>query len=108
MRNYDLLLVLVASICTLSTRAFPFLLFGGDKKPPLVITFLGNTLPGAVIAILVVYCLKGISFASLAGFAPSFIAVTVTALLHIWKRSNLISIGGGTLLYMFLVQVVFV
>ena len=108
MRSYDLYMVLIAAVCTLATRAFPFLLFGGGKKPPHIITFLGNVLPGAVIAILVVYCLKGISFTSAAGFAPSLIAVSVTALLHIWKRSNLISIGGGTLLYMFLIQVVFV
>lgn len=108
MRSYDLLIVLVAALCTFATRAFPFALFGGGKTPPRIITHLGNVLPGAVIAILIVYCLKGIHFESAAGFLPSIIAVTVTAALHVWKRNNLISIGGGTILYMFLVQVVFV
>jgi branched-subunit amino acid transport protein AzlD len=108
MHSYDILIVLAAALCTLATRAFPFVLFGGNKKPPHIITYLGKVLPGAVIAILVVYCLRGIHFETASGFLPSIIAVAVTAALHIWKRNNLISIGGGTILYMILVQMIFV
>ena len=78
-----------------------------------MIFYLGRVLPPAVIAMLVVYCLRstqfvlGPSLASLAGWAPQAIAVAAVVLLHLWKRNNLLSIFGGTLLYMVLVQVVF-
>ena len=65
-------------------------------------------LPPAVIAILVVYCLKGVSLMTSPHGFPEFIAVGIVALLHIWKRNNLLSIGGGTLIYMMLIQLVFV
>ena len=61
-----------------------------------------------IIAMLVVYCLKGVSFASPAGWAPQLIAVLAVVVLHVWKKNNLLSIFGGTILYMILVQAVFV
>lgn len=106
--KYDIWIILIVAVCTFATRGLPFLLFGGGKKPPHLISWLGQVLPGAVIAILVVYCLKGVHFENAAGFLPSFLAVAATAALHLWKRNNLISIGGGTILYMVLVQMVFV
>ena len=103
-----LVMILVVAAVTAATRALPFVLFAGQKQPPAFIRYLGSILPYAVIAILVVYCLKGVSFGSAAGFLPELIAVAAVVALHVWKRNNLLSIGVGTLLYMALVQFVFV
>ena len=104
-----LLVIFVVAAVTLATRALPFALFAGKKQPPPdFIRYLGSNLPYAVMAVLVVYCLKGVQFDSWAGFLPELIAVVVVAALHVWKRNNLLSIGVGTALYMVLVQFVFV
>ncbi|MGF6375307.1 branched-subunit amino acid transport protein AzlD [Clostridiales Family XIII bacterium PM5-7] len=102
-----LLIVVVVSIFTFATRLFPFVVFGRKGEPSDLIKRLGEMLPLAVIAILVIYCLKDVTFDSAANFAPQFIGVILVALLHIWKRNNLISILGGTACYMLLVQFVF-
>ncbi len=103
-----LIVIFVVAAVTLATRALPFALFAGKKQPPAFIRYLGSILPYAVMAVLVVYCLKGVQFNSWAGFLPELIAVVVVAALHVWKRNNLLSIGVGTALYMVLVQFVFV
>ena len=100
-------IIAVCALCTLFERAFPFLIFRG-KEVPEIIRYLGRVLPMAIMATLVMYCLKGISFSSAAGFAPMLIASAVTAILHIWKRNTMLSIFGGTVCYMVLVQMVFV
>ena len=100
--------ILVVAACTFLTRFLPFALFGGGKEVPALVKTLGDLLPPAVIAILVVYCLKGVSFMVPPHGFPEFISVGIVALLHIWKRNNLLSIGGGTLLYMVLIQMVFI
>ena len=100
--------VAVMAVVTFLTRALPFLLFDHGENPPKVVLYLGRVLPPAVIAMLIVYCLRDLSFASLAGWAPPVIASLVTILLHLWKHNNLLSIFSGTILYMVLVQVVFV
>lgn len=105
--SYAFAIVVICSVCTILTRALPFFLFGGKKQPPAYIRFLGKLLPYTVMAILVVYCLKATVFTSLSGFLPQFLAVSVTVLLHLWKRNNLISICGGTVCYMLLTQFVF-
>ncbi len=101
-------MILTAAVCTFATRVAPFLLFNGKKPIPKIIHYLGDMLPPAVIALLVVYCLKNVSFTSAPHGAPEFISILAVALLHIWKRNNLLSIGTGTVLYMFLIQSVFV
>ena len=100
-------IILVTALVTALTRFLPFLIFGGDKKVPKTVTKLGATLPFAVMGMLVIYCLKDISFESLAGFLPAFIACLIVAVLHIWKRNTLLSVIAGTLSYMALVQFVF-
>ncbi len=100
-------MIITAAVCTFATRVAPFILFSGKKPIPKLIRYLGDMLPPAVIALLVVYCLKNVSFTSAPHGAPEFICILVVALLHIWKRSNLLSIGAGTVLYMFLIQSVF-
>ncbi len=102
----SILIIAVCTICTLFERAFPFLIFRG-KEVPEIVRYLGRVLPMAIMATLVMYCLKGISFASVSGFAPMLLASVATALLHLWKGNTMLSIFGGTILYMVLVQAVF-
>ena len=93
---------------TFLTRVLPFLLFDRGESPPKIVLYLGRMLPPAVIAMLIIYCLRGISFSAPAGWAPQLIAVGAVGGLHLWKHNNLLSIFGGTILYMVLVQAVFV
>ncbi|MBP3306077.1 MAG: AzlD domain-containing protein [Anaerotignum sp.] len=102
----SILIIAVCALCTFVERALPFLLFRG-KEVPEIVRYLGRVLPMAIMATLVMYCLKGITFSSAAGFAPPLIASALTALLHIWKRNTMLSIFGGTVCYMLLVQIVF-
>ena len=92
---------------TLLTRALPFLLFGRGDKPPRIVLYLGSVLPPAIIMMLIIYCLRAVSFTSGSRGVPELICVAVAAALHWWKGNNLISIFSATALYMFLVQVVF-
>ncbi len=103
-----LLIILVIALVTLLTRALPFLLFPAGKKTPAYISFLGKVLPLAIIGMLVVYCLKSVSVTTYPFGLPELIAIAVVVAIHLWKKNSLISIIGGTVLYMFLVQVVFV
>ena len=99
--------VAVMAVVTFLTRALPFLLFGRGGEPPRVVLYLGRFLPPAVIAMLIVYCYRNISFAAPGGWAPGLIAGAAVVLLHVWKKNNMLSIVGGTILYMVLVQAVF-
>ena len=106
--TYSIIAIAVAALCTFATRLVPFALFGGKKEVPATITYLGKVLPPAIIATLIIYCIRSVDFTASPYGAAEIIAIVVTALLHIWKKNTLISIGGGTILYMFLVQFVFV
>ena len=99
--------IAVMAVVTFLTRALPFLLFDRGDHPPKIVLYLGHVLPPAVIAMLIVYCLKGITFAALGGWLPPLIAGLAAVLLHLWKGNDLISIFGATVLYMVLVQGVF-
>ena len=91
---------------TMVTRFLPFIVFPEGKEPPRVIQYLGGKLPYAVIGLLVVYCLKDAPASSTHGL-PEAIAIHFVGLLHKWKKNTLLSIAGGTILYMLLVQMVF-
>lgn len=103
----SLLIILVVAVTTFATRLVPFLVFPKGKEIPPVVQYLGKVLTPAVIGMLVVYCLKSTTVMESPYGIPELIAVVVTAVLHVWKRNNLLSIGTGTILYMFLIQVVF-
>ena len=105
--NYFILMIVVASVCTILLRALPFLIFGGKREILEIVHYLGRVLPPAIMVILVIYCLKGISFLNSPYGIPELLSVAVVVLLHVWKRNILLSVGLGTALYMFLVQVVF-
>lgn len=100
--------IAVMAVITFLTRALPFLLFDRGSAPPKIILYLGRVLPPAVIAMLIIYCLKDISFAQAGGWVPQLISVAAVVILHLWRHNNLLSIFGGTILYMILVQAVFV
>lgn len=102
----SILTILAVVLGTMTTRFLPFLIFPEGKEPPRYITYLGTVLPYAVIGLLVVYCLKD-AFGSGHFALPELIAILFIIVLHKWKRNTLLSIGGGTVLYMFLVQTVF-
>lgn len=106
---YALIAIAIMSAVTIFTRALPFVIFGRNKRPPKIIIYLGAVLPPAIIAMLVVYCLKDMSLFSWSWpyGIPELISVAAVILLHIWKRNNLISIFGGTAIYMILIQLVF-
>ena len=104
---HDVWMIVVAVLVTAATRFIPFLIFRKKESTPAIITYLGQVLPCAIIGMLVVYCLKDIQFLRAPFGAPELIACGVVALLHIWKRNSLLSIGVGTVCYMLLVQLVF-
>lgn len=92
---------------TVLTRFLPFMLFPAGKPTPKYIQYLGTVLPSAVFGLLVVYCLKGVSLFAGSHGVPELISIAVVIGLHVWKRQMLLSIAGGTLCYMLLVQLVF-
>ena len=99
--------IAMCSLGTMATRFLPFLVFRSDKPTPKYIQYLGKVLPGAIFGMLIVYCLRSIDLFSGTHGLPELLCVTVCALLHLWKRNELLSIFGSTILYMVLVQVVF-
>lgn len=103
----SLLIIAVIAFGTLLTRALPFILFPDSKKTPAYILYLGKTLPFAAIGLLIVYCLKNVAPLSAPYGIPEAIAIGAIVLLHLKLNNTLLSIGGGTVLYMFLVQLVF-
>lgn len=103
----SLAIILVVAITTFATRVIPFLLFPKGKEIPKTVRYLGKVLTPAVIGMLVVYCFKNTQVLGGSYGIPEFVCGALVVLLHVWKRNNFLSIGVGTVLYMFLVQVVF-
>ena len=101
-------IILAVASGTQLTRWLPFWLFPEKKQPPAVVTYLGRVLPPAMMGLLVVYCLRNVAWLSAPHGAPELIAIAAVAALHTWKRNVLLSIAGGTVLYMVLVQAVVV
>ncbi|MCD7953144.1 MAG: branched-chain amino acid transporter permease [Synergistaceae bacterium] len=92
---------------TVTTRFLPFLIFPAGRKTPEYIQYLGRRLPPAALGMLVIYCLKDVSLFSGTHGIPEAISIAVVTALHFWKRAMLLSIAGGTAVYMLLVQFVF-
>lgn len=104
---HALSMILVIAAVTAALRFAPFFIFSGEKRIPEFINYLGRVLPYSIMAMLVVYCLKGISFAKAPFGLPEMISVILVAVLHIWRRNTLFSIICGTICYMLLIQFVF-
>ncbi len=105
--TYVLAMIGVSALVTAGLRFAPFIVFGKGRETPQIITYLGKVLPFAIMGMLVVYCLKDISFRSAPFGIPEFLGCILVALLHIWKRNTLLSIGVGTVCYMLMVQFIF-
>lgn len=103
----SLLLILVIALVTLFTRVLPFGVFGGKRQPPAAVLYLGRVLPCAIMGMLVVYCLRGVTPTAYPHGLPELIGAVSAALLHIWRRSTLLSIAISTAVYMLLVQAAF-
>lgn len=103
--GYVIAMITVMAGVTFLIRALPFLIWSGERKTPEYIVWLGNTLPYAIIAMLVVYCLKGVSFQETLGWAPAIIACVATGIMQVWKRNSIYSIIVGTVVYMILIRV---
>lgn len=104
---YAFIMILIIALVTAALRFVPFLIFNGNKPIPKFVEYLGRVLPYSIMAMLVVYCLKGISFRKAPFGLPELISVVIVAVLHIWKRNTLLSIIGGTVCYMVLIQFIF-
>ena len=101
------LLVAVVAGVTALIRFLPFVVFGGGRPTPKFVVYLAGVLPCAIMAMLVVYCLRNVDVLHFAYGLPELIAIAVTISLHLWKRQMLLSIVGGTVCYMLLVQFAF-
>ena len=92
---------------TMLTRFVPFFVFPAGKPTPKYVQYLGNVLPPAVFGLLIIYCLKNVSIFTGSHAIPELLAITLVIALHTWKRQMLLSIAGGTIFYMILVQFIF-
>lgn len=103
----QIITILMVILGTMTTRFLPFIVFPAGKETPAYIKYLGKYLAGAVFGLLVVYSLKNVNILSGSHGIPELISIIVVAALHLWKRQMLLSIAGGTMCYMLLVQFVF-
>ena len=103
----QIITIAMCVVGTMLTRFLPFLVFRSKRPTPRYIQYLGRVLPGAIFAMLIIYCLRDVSLLQGSHGLPELIAIAVTASLHLWKRQMLLSIAGGTICYMLLVQFIF-
>ena len=104
---HSALMIAVIALVTAALRFLPFWIFNENRKTPPMISYLGQVLPYAIMGMLVVYCLKDVSFTDAPFGIPEAIGCAVVTALHIWKRNTLLSIGAGTICYMLMVQFLF-
>jgi branched-subunit amino acid transport protein AzlD len=97
-------MIFISGACTFFLRAVPFLLFGGRKRIPAFLTRLGEMLPPAIMAVLVIYCLKDTVNKPLFGSIPEFVSAAIVVLIHLWKRNTILSVLCGTFCYMLMIR----
>ena len=105
--SQQIITIALCSLATMFTRFAPFLLFSSKKPTPAFVRYLGKALPGAVFGLLVVYCLKNVSLLQGSHGIPEFLGILATVVLHLTRKNMLLSIAGGTVCYMVLLQFVF-
>lgn len=103
----QIITILMVVLGTMATRFLPFIVFPSGKPTPKYVKFLGKFLPPAVFGMLVVYCLKNVDILAGSHGIPELISILVVVALHLWKKQMLLSIAGGTVCYMLLVQFLF-
>ena len=105
--SQQIITVAMVILVTMRTRFLPFLIFPAVRATPKYVQYLGRVLPSAVFGLLIIYCLKNVSIFTGSRGLPELIAIVLVIILHLWKRQMLLSIAGGTVCYMLLVQFVF-
>lgn len=105
--NQQIIMIAMVVTGTMLTRFLPFLVFPSSKTTPDYVRYLGKVLPAAIFGLLVIYCIKDVSLLSGNHGIPDLIGITVVVLLHVWKKQMLLSIAGGTIVYMILIQMIF-
>jgi len=105
--SQEMITIAMVVLGTMITRFLPFIVFPAGRPAPKYVQYLGRVLAPAVFGLLVVYCLKGVNLFEGGHGIPEAVGILVTAGLHLWKRQILLSIAGGTIVYMLLVQLVF-
>ena len=103
----QLITIAMIVLGTALTRYLPFMLFPAGKQTPPYVRYLGKVLPSAVFGLLVIYCLRNVNVLGGTYGIPELLAITLVIILHLWKRQMLLSIAGGTIFYMILVQTLF-
>ena len=103
----QLITIAMIVLGTALTRYLPFMLFLAGKQTPPYVRYLGKVLPSAVFGLLVIYCLRNVNVLGGTYGIPELLAITLVIVLHLWKRQMLLSIAGGTIFYMILVQTLF-
>ena len=101
-----LAIIAILALGTAITRFLPFIFFPNAASAPKYVIYLGKMLPTAAISLLVVYCLREVTFAAAPHGIPEAIAIAAVVALHIWRKNTLLSIAAGTVIYMLLVQFV--
>lgn len=102
--THSLAIIAVVAVCTTFLRTAPFLIFGGRKKVPAWIHYLGKFLPAAIMTTLVFYCLRNIDFLKGSHGIPELIATGLVIVLHSWKKNILLTVAVSTVCYMLMIQ----
>ncbi len=105
--GYSIAIIAIVAVCTVFIRSIPFFVFGGKREVPEFIHYLGNFLPAAIMATLVVYCLRSIHLLEGNHGLPELIATGLVILLHLWKKNILLTVSVSTICYMAMIQVIF-
>ena len=105
--KHALIVILIMGVVTFATRIVPVLIFGRGGKVPDYIMYLGRTVPYTAMGLLIVYCLKDVKVTSAPYALPEIIAMAIVIGTYLWKRNSIVSVVAGTVIFMFLVQVVF-
>ncbi|MGK4044606.1 branched-chain amino acid transporter permease [Heyndrickxia oleronia] len=103
----QIIIVAMVVFGTMLTRFVPFIVFPSGKNTPKYIQYLGKVLPSSVFGFLVIYSLKDVRLLSGSHGIPELLGVITVVILHFWKKNMFLSIAGGTIIYMLLVQMVF-
>ena len=103
----QIITIALCALATMATRFLPFLVFSGRRPTPPFVQYLGQVLPAAIFGMLVIYCFRGLDFTAGSRGVPELLAAAVVIGLHLWKRRMILSIAGGTVFYMLLVQLIF-
>lgn len=102
----QIITIAMVAVGTMLTRFLPFIVFPSDKPTPKFVQYLGKVLPPAIFGLLVIYCLKNADVMSGTHGIPELIAITAVVALHLWKRQMILSVAGGTICYMILIQII--